>query len=745
MDKLDNYTLLNQETLLSTANGYVGMRANFEEGYKEGSKSIVGTYINGFYDTVPICYGEICSGFPLSAQKIVNIHNAQGIRINIDGDVFNVYEGKLIDIRRGLDIRNGFAFRNVEWESPKGHRLKITFKRIASFIKRELLILNVVVESLNYEGPISFTSTIDGRTLTKAMENDPRAGGENETSLEVTENVIKGNCHVITSRTRNSNLFVSTACTYNHNMEFSQGDLYSQAKCEIKIEKGNSIRLTKYICFADSIRHGETPSEAIKAAEEAKKNGAGYYFEKQKEYLDDFWKYAYINVEGDSGVEYALNYSLYQLLASAGKDKYSQIGAKGLSGGGYDGHYFWDTEIYMIPFFTLTMPETAKTLLRFRYNVLEESKKRARETGHKKGAKIPWRTISGSECSSYFPAGSAQYHINADVAYANIQYYLFTDDIQMIIDFGYEVVLETARIWLEVGNYSKEGEFCINTVTGPDEYTALVDNNYYTNSMAKFHLEWAVKLSSVLKRKYPEEYKKLQAKLRISQGEIQQMAQAAEKMRLPFDEKTGIHMQDDGFMQKAEWEFESVPKENYPLLLNYHPMHIYRHKVLKQADTILSYVLLDNIEESIMSSSYDYYKQRTTHDSSLSPCVHSMMASRIGRAKEAYDFFMSTIRLDLDDINKNTKDGLHIANAGGAYMAMVYGFAGLRITEAGLRLRPIKPDVWDGYSFRINYRGQMIKVRVAECIEIVCEKRFELFIYDKHYIIDKELKIDLEK
>ncbi len=315
----------------------------------------------------------------------------------------------------------------------------------------------------------------------------------------------------------------------------------------------------------------------------------------------------------------------------------------------------------------------------------------------------------------------------------------------MIKDFGFEVVFETARIWLEVGNYSSEGEFCINTVTGPDEYTALVDNNYYTNSMAKFHLEWAVKLSNMLESKYHREFKKLQAKLGISQGEIQQMAQAAEKMRLPFDEKIGIHMQDDGFMQKAEWDFKSVPKENYLLLLHYHPMHIYRHKVLKQADTILSYVLLDNTEESIMSSAYDYYKQRTTHDSSLSPCVHSMMASRIGRAKEAYDFFMSTICLDLDDINKNTKDGLHIANAGGAYMAMVYGFAGLRITEAGLRLRPIKPGVWDGYSFRINYRGQIIKVHVTDCIEIVCEKQFDVFVYDKRYTIDKKLKIDIEK
>ena len=743
MNKLDNYTLLNEETLFSTANGYVGMRANFEEGYKNGYKTNIGTYINGFYDDVPICYGEVCSGFPRTAQKMVNVHNAQGILIKIDGDIFNVFEGNLKSMERKLDIQNGFAVRKVEWVSPKGHAFRFNFKRMASFVKKELLIIDLEIESINYEGIVEISSKIEGSADNRSNEDDPRAGAGGNILLNITSSSFSGVSHMMTSETLNSGLSVATACSYNEAMEFYQGDVCSDAICTKHIKKGEIARITKYIGFADSLRHDDIEREAVKTAEEASAKGADYYFAEQKKYLNNFWKYAYISINGDSSVEYALNYSVYQLLSSAGGDRFSQIGAKGLSGDGYDGHYFWDTEIYMVPFFTLTMPDAAKTLLKFRYNVLEASRKRAYETGHKKGAKIPWRTISGSECSSYFPAGSAQYHINADVAYAYIQYYLFTGDIEMIRDFGYEVVFETARIWLEVGNYNDKGEFCISTVTGPDEYTALIDNNYYTNSMAKYHLEWALKLGTELKDYDIAAYDILIKKLCITKDEADSMKTAAENIRLPYDEKLKVHMQDDSFMMKPEWDFEAVPKDNYPLLLYYHPMHIYRHKVLKQADTILSYVLLDNVKTEIMENSYDYYKKRTTHDSSLSPCVHSMMAARIGRAKEAYDFFMSTIRLDLDDINKNTKDGLHIANAGGAYMSIVYGFAGLRIKCTGLHLRPIKPKNWKGYSFRLNYRGQAVMVEIDESIKITCEKPIEIYVYDILYKVENKIDIAL--
>ncbi len=302
---------------------------------------------------------------------MVNLHNAQGLWIRIDGDIFNVFEGRLKNIERELDIKNGYAIRKVEWESPKGHSFKFAFRRMASFVKLELLIIDVELESLNYEGAIEIVSRIDGSVINMSDGDDPRSGDGERILLNMTSNNFYGNSHVITSETLNSGLSVSTACTYSVKMELYQGDIYSDAKCIRKIKKGETLRFTKYIGFADSIRHKDMEKTAVKIAVESAEKGADYYYNKQKEYLDDFWKYAYISINGDSTVEYALNYSVYQLLASAGKDKFSQICAKGLSGGGYDGHYFWDTEIYMIPFFMLTMPNVAKTLLKFRYNTLD--------------------------------------------------------------------------------------------------------------------------------------------------------------------------------------------------------------------------------------------------------------------------------------------------------------------------------------------------------------------------------------
>lgn len=744
MKRIDNYSLLNEETLLSTANGYVGMRANFEEGYALGYESIVSTYINGFYDIYKVCYGEKNYGLPETAQQMVSVHNAQSVSIYIDGHAFNVFEGTLKELHRELDIKNGYAVREVKWQSPKGNNFEFTFKRMASFKCLQLITIDIEIKSVDYSGIIEIVSMLKGKEQNTVESDDPRAGAEPNITLKVLDIKVKDNIQTILSRTTHSNLRVATACSYNMDMEVSAREDYSTALKKYTVKKGDKIKFVKYIAFSDSIRQNNPEKAAYRTVKEAVEKGVDYYYREQKAYLDKFWKYAYINIDGDKDLEYALNYNVYQLLASAGKDEHCNIGAKGLSGSGYEGHYFWDIEIYMMPFFLLTMPDIAKNLLKFRYNELAESKQNAQTLGHAKGAKIPWRTISGSECSSYFPAGSAQYHINADIAYAYIQYYIFTDDLEMISEFGYEVIYETARIWLETGNYNGAGEFCINTVTGPDEYTALVDNNYYTNSMAKYHLEWAVRLGEQLKNDDEQKFNNLCRRLNIEESEINEMKEAAHNMRLPFDEELNIHKQDESFLNKKEWDFENTPKDKYPLLLNYHPMYIYRHKVLKQADTILSYVLLDNVQEDIMCDSYDYYRQRTTHDSSLSPCVYSIMAARVGRIDEAYDYFMSTIKLDLDDLNKNTKDGLHIANAGGAYMALVYGFGGLRIKKEGLHLRPAMPSKWNGYSFGINYRGKLMKINVGKMISISCEEPVEIYIYGKKYKVTNELNIALE-
>jgi alpha,alpha-trehalose phosphorylase len=419
----------------------------------------------------------------------------------------------------------------------------------------------------------------------------------------------------------------------------------------------------------------------------------------------------------------------------------SNIPAKGLSGEGYEGHYFWDTEIFMVPFFTLTNPAIAKNLLRFRYETLSNAKEEAVNLGHKKGAKIPWRTIAGSECSAYFPGGSAQYHINADVAYSNIQYYLYSSDLSYIRDYGFEVILETARLWLEIGHFDELGRFLIDGVTGPDEYTAFVNNNYYTNAMAQYHLEWTVKFSRMLQKNFAASWQELTLKLHITTQEIENMEQAAQKMFLPYNEELGIHMQDDSFLGKKEWDFKYVPRENYPLVLHYHPMYIYRHKVLKQADVVLAHFLLDSAPEEVIDRSYHYYEKLTTHDSSLSPCVHSIMASRINDPEKAYHYLVKTLRLDLDNLHNNTKDGLHIANAGGAYMAIVYGFGGLRIKEDGLHLKPTKPHRWSKMVFPMQYQGALVKVTLEKRILIETDQPIDLWIDGKLCHVESYLEV----
>ncbi|MFT4146009.1 MAG: glycosyl hydrolase family 65 protein, partial [Mobilitalea sp.] len=355
-------------------------------------------------------------------------------------------------------------------------------------------------------------------------------------------------------------------------------------------------------------------------------------------------------------------------------------------------------------------PEITKNLISFRYNTLAGARENARLMGHEKGALYPWRTISGSECSGYFPSGSAAYHIDGDIAYSIISYYLATKDLDFIAEKGVEILFETARLWLEVGNYS-QGTFRINEVTGPDEYTCMVNNNYYTNVLAKYNLKWAVKFYHLLKAADKTDVIK---KITLTQEEIESFERAAESMYLPYDEELKINPQDDSFLHKKTWDLEATPQDKFPLLLHYHPLHLCRHQVCKQADTVLAHFILEDEQElETIKNSYDYYEKCTTHDSSLSTCVFSIMAAKLGCMEKAYDYFGDSALLDLFNTHKNTKDGIHTANMGGTYMAIIYGFAGLRIKERGISFAPGIPARWDSYKFILQYEDSRIQVEIS--------------------------------
>lgn len=716
---LEQGELLNQESLFALGNGFLGVRGNFEEGYGEGMSSIRGTYLNAYHDVINIPYGEKLYGFPSTQQKLVNVIDAQGIDIYV-GDAkerFTLFAGQVLSYERELKLDEGYAERRIHWKSPSGQELKLVFRRLVSFTVRELFAVEVSLEPVSVQGPVTVMSTLQGNVSNYTAVNDPRVASGHARLLETGDFGTEGNVDYVRNETLTSKLSVSCAAAYSHSPAMRQEHESEDGLVTYtaSFDGASPVVFTKWSVFTDTLRHGE---QALAIAKQKAAELVQTSFEEllvsQKAYLDDYWLRSDVVIAKDEALQKGIRFNLFQLLQSAGRDVHSNIAAKGLSGEGYEGHYFWDTEIYMFPVFLLTQPDLAKHLLLYRHHILPHAKERAREMGHKQGALYPWRTISGTECSSFFPSGTAQYHISADVAYSYIQYYMATGDVEFLADYGFEVLAETARLWMEIG-HERQGKFHIDEVTGPDEYTCCVNNNYYTNVMAKHNLIWASKAADLVKEADPERWERLQRHLELGEDETSAWTRAGEIMHLAYDEELGINPQDDSFLSKKVWDFENTPEEKYPLLLHYHPLTIYRYQVCKQADTVLAHFLLEDEQElETIRRSYDYYEGITTHDSSLSSCIFSIMASKIGYDEKAYSYFRETARMDLDNTHGNTKDGLHLANMGGTWMAIVFGFAGVRIKPDRLTLAPKLPAEWEHYRFKLQYQQRTIEVEVTQ-------------------------------
>jgi alpha,alpha-trehalose phosphorylase len=736
---LSQQALLNMESIFALGNGYLGVRGNFEEGYGESLSTIRGTYLNAFHDVIDIPYGEKLFAFPDTQQKLVNNIDAQTVLIYLgdEKEPFRLDHGTITSHERRLHMDKGYSERILQWKSPEGKEIKLTFRRLVSFTHRELFAIHVRIEPVNFNGQVRIVSTVNGKVKNYTNANDPRVGAGHAERMTVIDAGVKGSDAYVVDETMASKL--RAACVTRHRLD---------ADADVQLEAGTGevtftatlpltgpIQFTKYNLYTDSLRHGQDMIErGIQLQEELKDTSFEDLLAEQAEYLNAYWKSADVVIQNDDQLQEGIRFNLFQLLQSAGRDKHSNISAKGLSGEGYEGHYFWDTEIYMFPVFLMTQPDIARQLLLYRYSTLEQARDRAKEMGHRQGALFPWRTISGTECSSFFPSGTAQYHISADIAYSYIQYYLAEQDRDFLMSYGAEVLIETARLWADIGHYYN-GAFHIDEVTGPDEYTCCVNNNYYTNVMAKHNLKWAAKSCSILKSYDAQGFKSLCDRLGVTEDEIMAWAKAADAMLLPYDEALGINPQDDTFLRKAVWDFDNTPEDKYPLLLNYHPLTIYRYQVCKQADTVLAHFLLED-EQSLetIQRSYDYYEGITTHDSSLSSCIFSIMASKIGSMDKAYEYFIETARLDLDNTHGNTKDGLHMANMGGTWMSIVYGFAGMRLKESGLSLSPAIPQDWEKYAFRLNFRGRLIGVSIEKdgvTLEIVEGDSIEIKLYDE--------------
>ncbi len=740
------------ETVFVLSNGYIGMRGTFEEAYKfDAKQGMEGSFINGFYESEHIRYGEMAYGFAEKTQTMLNVSNAKIIKLVIDGEEFNIFEGKLEKSVRTLDMKKGILTRELVWTSPNGKSIKVESTRIVSLTEKFGAAIKYSVTPLNFDGTITLISSIDGDVINHTNETNSRIDyGPYGRVVLMEDKEADGDYCALFQRTKSTKIGLATAMKnvidFSAKLENEESEYQVSAKYTFTANKNKTYTITKYFTYLTTRDFKNEELKPLAKAMLDKISAISFdgLLKAQEKYLDSFWKTANIEIDGDDKLAQGLRWHMFALLQSPGRDGKTSLGAKGLSGEGYEGHVFWDTEMYVTPFFNFENPELAKQILMFRYNTLDEARARARVLSVPKGCCYPWRTINGEEASAFFLAGTCQFHINGDIAYAVNQYIDATGDYEFLADYGAEILIETARFWCSFGEYVdyKGGKFCINGVTGPDEFAVLVNNNCYTNMLARENMKYAVKSVDYLKKNNPDAYKKLAEKISLLDEEVIDWQRAIDNMYIPYDEKLGIYPQDDSFMSKKRWDIENTPFSEYPLLDKHHPIVVYRHQVSKQADFVLALYLLSHyFDKEETKRCFDFYETVTVHESSLSACIFSIVANAIGYYDIAYKYFMTTSRLDLDDYHANVHAGYHCANMAGTWMGLVSGFGGMRLHDGILEFAPVLPDKWNSYTFRIWYRGSLLQVTMKKDgvkYSVIEGKPVEILSYGKPLTVTKE-------
>jgi alpha,alpha-trehalose phosphorylase len=729
--------LLVDETIFSVANGYLGTRGTFAEGYGT-KKQYHQTYFNGVYDYYSYHYEENLTGFPQQGQKFVNLLDGTSIEFMIEDVSINLSEMTLKKLERQYDLDKGYTNRVAHYSYHQWDFI-LTEKRLVSSTHKFVITMDVTIESPNYEGELKVCSYLRPSKRWTTTDNDPRINQSEHAQLLGVQQMVESN--TIITKTSTSEIYVASAIVHNRQLQTTALDEQTICASEIvQLSPDTPYHLTKHIIHTSSL-YDEQYIEQLEALIQYFSSLSFAELSKTEETQSTlFWHNSGVLFPENQELEALLRYNIYQLNKQGGEDPKHNISAKGLSGEGYEGHYFWDTEIYMIPYFILTNPNKAKQLLLYRYERLNEARQEARNLGYEKGAKIPWRTINGAETSPYYPAGSAQFHINSDVAYALIKYVEATHDISFLVEYGFELLIETARFLVEAVHFHRS-HYHLYGVTGPDEYTTVVNDNFYTNVMLQYHF----KKVSEWYYKYENELSNVIERLRVTNREILHIQDVSTRIHIPYDEANGIHLQDNDFLEKPRLDLDMIPAENFPLLLHYHPLYLYKHQVCKQADTILAYMLLDHFDRDVISRTFDYYDPITTHDSSLSKCIYSIIAFQLDKLDLAQSYFQRVLETDISNIHKNTKDGLHVANLGGSYLAFVYGLVGLRIHEDHVKLHPRVTNDIKVYSLPFVYRNHHITVTVDEHVTITTTAPIPVDIYGTMVVVDGTYQTRLEK
>jgi alpha,alpha-trehalose phosphorylase len=709
---LDLATMGQTESVFALSNGHIGLRGNLDEGEPYATP---GTYLNAFWEVRPLPYAEAGYGYPEAGETIVNMTNGKIIRLLVDDSPFDIRYGELISHERTLDFRSGQLCREVVWRSPSGKLVRVVTHRLVSFMQRAVAAIRYEVEPLEEETRFVIQSELVANEPHPPASKDPRAAAALEAPLQAEEAISKEAQAVLVHSTKGSGL--RAAAAMDHEIEGPEGTRHDPAEtwddlarftATSTVAPGERLRVVKFLAYGWS---GERSIPAVRdqvggAVAEARHTGWDTLAEGQRAFLDEFWDGADVELDGDAELQQAVRFALFHTLQAGARGEGRAIGAKGLTGPGYDGHCFWDTESYVLQVLSYTAPSAAAAALGWRQDTLEAAHERAAVLGLK-GALFPWRTISGRECSAYWPAGTAAFHIDADIAAAVVRYQNATGDVAFEHDVGVELLVETARLWRSLGHHDASGNFRIDGVTGPDEYSAIADNNVYTNLMAQLNLRAA---ADVVQR-HPDRA----TELGVDVEEAASWRDAANAMLIPYDEELEVHPQAEGFTKHGRWDFKTTRPDQYPLMLHFPYFDLYRKQVVKQPDLVLAmFTRGDAFTAEEKARNFAYYEQLTVRDSSLSACVQAVIAAEVGQLELAYDYFGEAALMDLDDLGGNTSDGLHIASMAGAWMAAVCGFGGMRDHDGILSFAPRLPARLTRLAFRIGFRGARLQVDVSD-------------------------------
>jgi alpha,alpha-trehalose phosphorylase len=708
---LDLDRLAQAESVFALSNGHIGWRANLDEGEPHG---LPGTYLNGVYEVRPLPYGEPAYGMPESGQSVINVTNGRLIRLFVEDESFDVRYGKLLSHERVLDFRAGTLTRQAEWTSPVGGSVRVKSTRIVSFTHRAIAAVCYEVEPIDAGLQIAVQSElIANEQLPSAPVSDPRASAALEHPLVSEYQSAHENAVVLVHKTRQSGLRVAAAMDHlidapaEMRVETVVSEDVGLVTASVELEPGQRFRLIKFVGYGWSSKRSMNAvrDQVWAALTGARHAGWDGLVAAQRAYLDEFWSRADVEVHGDVEIQQAVRFGLFHVLQAGARGEERPIPAKGLTGPGYDGHAFWDTESFVLPLLTLAVPDAAASALRWRHSTLPAAQQRAAQLGLR-GAAFPWRTIAGQESSSYWPAGTAAFHVNADIAGAVLRYIDASADEDFAQAEGMDLLVNTARLWRSLGHHDGAGRFHIDGVTGPDEYSAVADDNLYTNLMARNNLLGAASAAE----KYPDRARELG----IGPEETADWRDAAKAMSVPFDESLGVHQQAAAFTRHQVWDFENTPPDHYPLLLHYPYFDLYRKQVVKQADLVLAMQLCSwAFTAEQKRRNFDYYDALTVRDSSLSACTQAVVAAEVGHLGLAFDYLGEAALIDLDDLQHNTRDGVHIASLAGTWIALVWGFGGLRHYDGTVSFAPRVPEGINRLAFNIMIRGRRLRVEVG--------------------------------